>query len=609
MMESRNNTTVVLGSLRYKSAIDTDISVNPPFEQKQKELLETNRNSAISLNQIFDNERQQSTNFRFTFNVKFLYENDLIGTIQTENNGGYVPFINNLYLVNNTYQPSWYSGYPQSYEFDLIRGDYNNSHVNFITKSSTTYNWNYFLSYGFENDTTTTLKYINSGNDITWSAGNGIPVFISRTEVNGTNVIQFRSFVKHGLNEGEFVMLLGLSNLDEFVFPNPNGTNVYEIYSFGNGEYLSEEFVFNVIDVGYPQTLFNTQTALFKRVLDPNNLLETTSKYYVRKNKLLTNLDDLVLTYNGYQINSFKDNKKYEFSALTLDSQARISVRNTNRTYNITNANDLNISGLTDNNGKPVMEIFLTFVNKGYMGWFNYPNVVLPPSSQITPPAIKKGWFFNITNDTVNNWWENTNTLSDTDIETEWYGIDTNNDFINDKFFFYNKTLKKGDILDGDVCEYNDFEQKERIVSQHYHKIKYNQNLFNVNLDGSLDNNNLPGYYYQVHFPCTIRAFSPYIEIGTNNSGTYFESFANYSGYTLIDIPPYSFYSTYNQEWRWRDIYTYGYIDVDDVGVNYPFLNKTHYPYSSVFFRLIPDNANYLGYSDVVTQPVIDECE
>ena len=35
-MESRNNTTIVLGSLRYKSAIDTDISLTPTFEQKQK---------------------------------------------------------------------------------------------------------------------------------------------------------------------------------------------------------------------------------------------------------------------------------------------------------------------------------------------------------------------------------------------------------------------------------------------------------------------------------------------------------------------------------------------------------------------------------------------
>ena len=154
-MESRNNTTIVLGSLRYKSAIDTDISLTPTFEQKQKELLETNRNSTISLNQIFDNERQQSTNFRFTFNVKFLYENDLIGTTN------YGPYLNNLYYVNNTYNPPWYSGYPQSFEFDLIRNDINNSHINFITKSATTYNWNYFLSYGFQNDQTTTLQYTN----------------------------------------------------------------------------------------------------------------------------------------------------------------------------------------------------------------------------------------------------------------------------------------------------------------------------------------------------------------------------------------------------------------------------------------------------------------
>lgn len=594
-MESRNNTTIVLGSLRYKSAIDTDILLNPTLQQKEKELLETNRNSAISLNQIFDNERQQSTNFRFTFNVKFLYENDLIGTTN------YEPYLYNLYYVNNTYGLG-YSGYPQSFEFDLIRNDINNSHISFITKSASTYNWNYFLSYGYKNDQTMTLQYVDSINDFTWTIGNGLPAFISRTEINGTNVIQFRTFVKHNLTAGEFVILFGLQNQNEFVFPSLTGTNVYEIYSLGNGEYASDEYIFNVIDVGYPQSLFNTQTAQFKRVLDPNNLTETTSKYYVRKNKILTNLDDLTLTYNGYQNNSFKDIKKYEFSALTPNQQSRISTRNTNRTYNITNAKDLNISGLTDNNGKPVSEIFLTFIHKGYMGWFNYPNISIPPQTQITPSALKMGWYFNITNNTINNWWDNTNGLSDSSIPTQWYNI-------NNNYFFYNQTLKTGDIIDGDICEYNDFEQKERTISEHYHKIKYNPNLFNVNLNGLLNQTNLPGYYYQVHFPCKIRAFSPYIETGTNNSSTFFESIANYSGYTAVDIPPYSFYSTFTQEWRWRDIYTYGYIDSENVGVDFPFLNKTHYPYNSIFFRLIPDQANYLGYSDVIIEPIIDECE
>lgn len=592
-MESRNNTTILLGSLRYKSAIDTDISLNPNLEQKEKELLETDRNSAISLNQLFDNERQQSTNFRFTFNVKFLYENDLIGKTD------YQPFLNNLFYVNNTYQPAWYSGYPQNVEFDLIRNDINNAHINFVTKSASTYNWNYFLSYGYKNDQTTTLQYFDSFNAITWVAGDGIPVFISRAEVNGTNVIRFRTFVNHNLKIGEFVTLFGLQNQNEFVF---NGTNTYEIYSLGSGEFESEQKIFNIIDIGYSLLLFNTQTALFKRVLDPNNLSETTSKYYIRKNKIITNLDDLTLTYNGYQNNSFKDVKKYEFSAITPNLQSRISIRNTNRTYNITNTNDLNISGLTDNNGKPVNEIFLTFIHKGYMGWFNYPDIALPPQTQITPSALKKGWYFNITNNVINNWWENTNILSNTDIPTEWYNI-------NSYYFFYNKTLSIGDTIDGDYCEYNEFEQKEYIVSEYYHKIKYNPNIFNVSLNNSLNQNNLPGYYYQVHFPCRIRAFSPYIETGINNSKTYFQTLTNYSGYTAIDIPPYSFYSNFTQQWRWRDIYTYGYIDADGVGVDFPFLNKTHHPYSSIFLRLIPDQANYLGYSDVIIEPLIDECE
>ncbi len=592
-MEKRNDTRIVLGSLRNKVQTDTDILLNPPLEQTQNELLETDRTSTINLIQIFDEERQSSTNFRVTFNVKFLHENNLIGT------SNYNAFRDNLYYVDNYYNAPWYSGYPQSVEFDLIRNDVNNQHIPFVAKSATTYNWNYFLSYGVENNYTTQLQYSDETNTVNWLSGDGIPVFINIGQQNGTNTIEFRSFVKHGLIEGEFIKLVGLVDVNQFVFPPTSGTNIYEVYSVGNGEYGTDEYIFNVIDIGYPSGFFNG-VALFKRVLDPNNALETTSKYYIRRNKILTNLDDLTLTYNGYQYSSFKEEKKYEFSAITPNNVSRVSIKNSNRTYNVTNANDINISGLTDNNGKPVSELFLTFINKGYMGWFNYPNqgFSLPPISNTTPPALKKGWYFNLTNNLTNPWWENNNPLSDTNIPTNWY---TNGGYT----FFYNQSPVKNDIIDGDFCEYNDYEQIERKISSHFHKVKFNSSVFSIANSDNVDS----GYYYQAHFPIRIRAFSSYVEVSRINEADFYPDPLNYSGYTAVDIPSYAFFSSYDQQWRWRDVYTYGYIDNDGVGVDFPYLNKSHYPYSSIFFRLIPDNANYLGYSSIITQPLIDDCE
>ena len=75
-------------------------------------------------------------------------------------------------------------------------------------------------------------------------------------------------------------------------------------------------------------------------------------------------------------------------------------------------------------------------------------------------------------------------------------------------------------------------------------------------------------------------------------------------------MPTYSYYSTSNSEFMWRDIYTYGFIDELNRGVDYPYLNNVHYPYVSVNFKLIPEGANYKeGQINIITKPIIDECE
>jgi hypothetical protein len=585
-----DTTKIVLGSKRFKSAIDEDILLNPILEQNQREILEGDRTSTVNMIDLFNTERQKSTTFRFTINVDYLYENNLTGI------SNYSEFENNLYYVNNTYQ-SVFSGYPQSHEFDLIRDDTDNTHIPFITKSATTYNWNYYLTYPFRNNNTKTLQYIDTTNNLSWIVSRGILGFIQSGDINGVGVIQITSPIKHGLNEGEYVSLEGINNAEQFTF---NNTNIYEVYSIGNNVYDSNEYVFNIINVGYPPSLFTNSAILFKRILNVENPNESVSKYYIREYKVLTNLSGMTLTNNGYQENSFKTDKKYEFSALTPNNVSRISIRNRNKTYNITNNDDLDISGLVDNNGKPITEVSLTFIHKGYMGWFNLPNQLPNPTSlpNITLPSLKGGWSFNLTNSLPNSWWNRDNTLSDTEILTRWYQQ-------NGYTFFYNDELKFGDIIEGEFCEYNDYEQKERIISEYYHKIRFNHNLFNT-----LTNpNESPGYYYQVHFPIKIKSFSSYIETSEILNTDDVPSYLSYSDELLTDIPSYAFYSNFENKWIWRDIYEYGFIDNDGVGADYPYLNKTHYPYQSIVFRLIPDESNFKGFGDIITQPITDNCE
>ena len=80
----------------------------------------------------------------------------------------------------------------------------------------------------------------------------------------------------------------------------------------------------------------------------------------------------------------------------------------------------------------------------------------------------------------------------------------------------------------------------------------------------------------------------------------------------MDQVPEWSFYSMTDQQFRWRDLYTYGYRDNLGRGVDYPYLNTAHYPYSDINFRLIPEGINYndnlTGY-DFSFKPLIDNCE
>jgi hypothetical protein len=119
------------------------------------------------------------------------------------------------------------------------------------------------------------------------------------------------------------------------------------------------------------------------------------------------------------------------------------------------------------------------------------------------------------------------------------------------------------------------------------HKIKYNPAVFNIG------NSSEYGYYYKPLNSIKIRDFSPYIEEG---------DYAN-----VVGIPNYSYFSTDKNLFIWRDLYPYGYIDDQGVGVNYPFFNATHYPYNNFVFRIIPEGTNYS--ETVINAPTTDNCE
>jgi len=583
-MGNVNNIRTILGSLKYKSAPSTDLSFKLPLNQTFKQNVEFDRNANLDLIQVYDDERQKSTIFRPTAKFNMFFKNTYVGKTN------YVPFENNLYYINaaeaaslqcsiGANNVSW-TGIPQFNEFDFIRTDSDvvgytqppNNHLLFVPQSANTYNWNFYLSYPYSRDKTKQLQAYDqtTNTSFSWTVSDGIPFVIQKIQVNGRNYISFRCPVKHGLNPYEYVKL-------SFSY---DGQSIFQVDTFGLETYGSDGVVFNIIDIGYTGSTFsNGTTGTFKRVILESNTADTTSIYYIRKNKILTNPEDITLIKTGFENNIYGISKKYESSGYTPNGIARVSIKEGSQAYTLTFNKDIDIDGLYDNLGRPITTLFFTAIWKGYFGW--------------TTGSLKQGYDFNLPlNPFTNNpnpWWDNSNTNSNTTFTTNTWTNGPNT-------FNYVNTPREDDIIDGDYCEWNYFEQKERVISEIQHKFKFNSQYFDL-LPSPIPTppTNPLGYYYKPFYPLTIKVYSDYIEDANPKS--------------VVDVPNYAYFSKTLNKFIWRDIFPYGFIDtVTNFGVNYPFLNAGHYPFGNYIFRLISEGTNYTEYT-IIEQPTTDECE
>ena len=383
--------------------------------------------------------------------------------------------------------------------------------------------------------------------------------------------------MRHGLQVGEFVQLS----------INYNGNSFFQVTSLGDTGSGSDEFIFNIRNVGYTGSTFLTNTqGTFKRVLNLANSADTISEYYIRRHRILTTSDCSVLTNAGFEQNVYFDKKKCEIKPLTPNNTQRTSVKEGSRSYNLSFNCDVDLNGIRDNQNRPVSNLYFTTIWRGYFGWTQ---------------KLRQGWYFNtfLDNFQPQIWWDKNNPDSNTSINQSQY-----TSLLGQGPFFYNDLLTSGDTIDGDFCEWNNFEQFERVISIYQHKITYNNNWFTLTAT-TLNTSNQFGYFYSPHSEIQIRAFSDYIEEGDSN--------------LVVGIPDYAYYSTTNALFRWRDLYPYGFIDTDGIGVDYPFLNNSHYPFKNTIFRITPENYNIPSdYAQIgavplnittIADPLADECE
>jgi hypothetical protein len=590
-------TTFVKGSLRYKGADDIGLNSNVTLMSTQKEIEEYTRSPVIDLVALYDKERQKSAKYVPSAKFQFILYNAYSGLCSSNQGQIYEPFNNNLYYVNEEYYRSQsvvngtqqlipWGGYPTLNEFSFIRTDYStegytqgvNAHVNFNKKIADKYNWYIQSTYVFSSTSAVTMSYEVDGQEYSFVCGNGIPYRMSPSLENGKRIWTFTCPVNHGLSVGEFVEL-------DFIY---NNTNVFEVFSTGNGYYDSEKKIFSVLDIGYTGTtkFFAQRDGQFKRILNKDYPELTKSRYYVRLHKILTNYTATTITNSGFEQNAFRNQRKRVIPATSpnINVESNIAVyKEGSQSYNVGFNGFVSLKNLIDNHNRPISELYYTIINRGYFGWFY-------PKRDLSTQSLRQGWEFNLGAGIIpTQWWQTTNSNSSAGIEFDEYDKTINGvDFT----FRYTKELQVGDIIYGDFCEWNDFEQTERVVSDYYQKFALNQALFSINSNIT----NPFGYYYKVHNKVTLRMFSDYLE--------------EKPAQTTSNVPNYAYYNSLNDTYLWKDLYPYGYIDADNIGVDYPFMNGKHYPYENFFFKIKPEG-QIINQTQLtsVQLPTIDGCE
>jgi len=577
---------IILPEKRYVKAPIQDEVVRVGLETSEELLREGDRSIILDLEELFSDERNESKNYKIYGKIKMVFRNMYRGEAVYPNLQDY------LYLHGDGGSTNDWSGYLAYDEFAFIRrdtykqdidipvvsgstyGTYNhnqlttvptrpvNKHQSISNMNAPYHNWNLYLSYVYSGDTTFPMKYTLSGatkvegtNIKTFVSGDGIPCRVE----SKTGYYKLISPIKHGVNNGEFVIISG---------------KTYSVSSLGDDKYDSENYVINLNKAGFSGVTLPGVITI-KRCIDERNITGTTSTYYVHKHKTLTKSTDYILDKAGFESTIFEEEKKLLFES--FDGHNDLLVERNRMESLIFDFKDYFIlTGLTNNLGYTPSDVYVTTIFRNGSGYFEYPP--------------KNGYKFHLHNEWADNHFAQTTGITDSSMtKSSWT--------VSGTTFYSGNSLSVGSILTGAFVEYNPSELKERIISESIHKLEIPTNIFNheqaqtvTGFTGSTSTNKM-GLYYYPHNRIKLRQLSGYIETSSTTN--------------IADLPDNARYFPDQGLWKWRDVFDHGYIDEDGNGTDYPFVNNQHYVKTDINFYFGNEREynnktdGFKGFSDV----------
>lgn len=372
-------------------------------------------------------------------------------------------------------------------------------------------NWELTITYPYISDKTH------------YMVNDGLIIFDKQSvSIGGRNMIALGTPVLHNLTIGNTVRI--------------NGTNFdgdYTVISTGlnNGDLKGYYFA---IDLDDSVTNIGSNSRM-KKVFAGQE-----SEYYFRKFKKIKTRSSSVVETDDYEIYNVA------FSQNIYNDPITQFVFN----------EDIDVSDLTDNLGRPLSELYLTMVKTNSSdNVFSFGSV----SSGIEVPFMAE----------LNN---SSNSglayLRDIPVIHKIHNGGSS-PFPTHTPLESNITISDTDFY-GDVVEYNRFQVIETVLGNVCHRFNtINRETIPVNTSVA-QGARQEGYYYKAHQLIKIRDFSTYIEQGDLST---------------FNIPSYA-EDLGDGRFLWRDLLDIGFNDAKENTLDYPFLNGSHYIYQNYCFGI-----------------------
>lgn len=559
---------IILPSKKFANAPEENLDLRINLGQSETLLREGDKNIILDIAELYKKERNESIKYKIYGKLKMIFRNMyngntdytylkdrlyLVGDGSTSDWEGYIPYNEFAFLRNDVLRQTIVqsSGSTPSFSGNVVIDGYT-EHTTITPMSAPYQNWNIYLTYVYSGDTNYPMKYTLSGNTVyDFKASDGIPFRV----ITGTTYHTFTSPVEHGLSQGEYLTISGGT------FTGNATGRTYYVDTVGDEYYNSENYTIKILTNQFPSGTTFPPVVFGKRCLDIKNINGTTSEYYVHLHKTLTNSNGYILDKAGFESSIWENEKKLLYQNFSGEDDYLVE-RNKMECLIYDFKEPFVLTGITNNLGYTPTEVYVSVLLKNGNGYFDYPP--------------KSGFKFNFHNTWIDQHFSGTTKTS----KPFEVSMGTGGTFTKSTITFTSgNTLSFGTSgLTGAFVEYNDFEFKERTVSESFHKFFTPPSIFDYGQTGSTTTfsgataSNPFGLYYQPHHRVKLRQLSPYIETSKTDD--------------VINLPENTKYFSGEGQWKWRDLYEHGFIDVDGYGTDFPFVNGTHYVKNDINFYL-----------------------